>query len=321
MGLFDLFKKVATKKEDSDKIQFTEQTFNNNYDPWAKTTMPRNDNYAIAGFVAYSQHGGNPIGKSNDDYPRYFSYKYYVNDPIKYHKQVIADGYLTEADAKASLKQLTVAQLKEILLNNNLPDKGKKDELIERIIENIDTKTLNLPMLYVPSPKGYEHLDKYNYFFEIEKYNISINDFEYAKEHCHQAAKTNDIIWKILNTRYNECNLSGDFGSARNELYYCAEFLKAEQRFSDALYYYILVLYYDLSGCSNGYSINIEDIFIAPGIASQIFALKEYYVESIPSKCYRHSLPHHYLKQESFSRLINDIFEDKVLDVKNYIRK
>lgn len=317
MGLFNLFKKKEVKKNDAVKIQFTEQIFQNDYDPWAKTTMPRNDNYAIAGFIAYCQHGGNPIGKTNDDYPRYFSYRYYVNDPIKYHKQVIADGYLTEADAKDSLKRLTVVQLKEILLNNNLPEKGKKAELIERILENVDTQNLNLPILYVPTVKGYEHLEKYRYFFEIEKYNISISDFEYAKEHSHPTAKTNDIIWGILNARCNKNNLSGDFGIARNDLYYCAEFLKSEQRFTDALYYYILVLYYDLSGCS----VNFKDISIAPGLSRQIFELKEYYVESIPSKCYRHSLPHHYLKQESFTRFINDIFEDKVLDVKNYVKK
>lgn len=321
MGIFDLLKKITAKKDDADKIQFTEQVFENNYDPWAKTTMPRNDNYAIAGFVAYCQYGGKPIGKTNDDYPRYFSYRYYVNDPIKYHKQVIADGYLTVADAKASLKRLTVAQLKEILLNNNLLEKGKKDELIERIIENVDTQKLNLPILYVPTVKGYEHLEKYKYCFEIEKYDISINDFEHAKEQGHPAAKTNDIIWKILYTRHNKNYLSGDFGIARNDLYYCAEFLKSEQRFTDALYYYILVLYYDLSGCSNGYLVNLEDISIAPGLSKQIFDLKEYYVEAILPKCYRSSLPHHYLSQEAFARLINDIFEDKVLDVKNYVKK
>ena len=246
MGLFDLlnlFKKKEIKKDDADKIQFTEQIFNNDYDPWAITTTSRNDDYAIAGFIAYCQYGGKPIGKTNDDYPRYFSYRYYVNDPIKYHKQVIADGYLAEADAKVSLKQLKVAQLKEILLNNNLPEKGKKDELIERIFENVDTKNLNLPILYVPTEKGYEHFEKYKYLFEIEKYNISINEFEYAKEHGHQAAKTNDIIWRILNDRYNRHYLSGDFGLARNELYHSAELLKSEQRLTDALYYYLLVLY------------------------------------------------------------------------------
>lgn len=318
MGLFDLFKKTTSKNGETEKIQFAEQIPVNNYNPWAKTTMPRNDNYAIAGFIAYCQNGS-PIGKTNDDYPRYFNYKYYVNDPIKYHKQVIADGYLTEADAKISLNRLTVARLKEILLNNNLTEKGKKAELIERIIENIDIKTLNLPILYVPSPKGYEHLDKYKYFFEIEKYNITINDFEQAKKSYHSAAKTNDIIWRILNTRYNEYNMSGDFALARNELYYSAELLESENRLIDALYYYLLVLYYDLSGCANRYIKASEDISIAPELSNKIFNLQEHYLDSMPSRCYDRYLPHHYLKQRSFARLINDIFEDKVLEVKNYI--
>ena len=318
MGLFNLFKKKEVKKDDAENVQFSETFFTNNYNPWENSAISRNDNYAIAGFILYCQRG-KPIGNTNDDYPRYFNYKYYVNDPIKYHKQVIADGYLTEAPPKVTLKHLTVNQLKEILLNNNLSDKGKKDELIEKIAENIDTKTLNLPILYVPTSKGDEHYDKYKYIFEIEKYNISINDFESAKERCHQAAKTNDIIWEILNARYNMHYLSGDFGLARNELYHCAELLKSEQRLTDALYYYLSVLYFDLSGCSNNSSISPENVFVAPGLINQIFSLKEYYLDKMISKCYNHSLPYHCLEQEGFSRLVNDIFEDKVIEMKIYI--
>lgn len=333
MGFFDFLKKssIPTKghqaqiKSTASDVPKTptqpkQSVSNREYDPWEQKVMPRNDNYAIAGFISYCQYGGKPIGKTNDDYPRYFSYRYHVNDPIKYHKKVIADGYLTEAEPIVLLDSLRVAQLKEILASHGLLDKGKRDALINRIAENIDIKTLNLDAVYVPTEIGFAHLKKYAYMFEIEKYNISIDDFENAKQYFHSSSTPHDIIWRILDAKRNSCNLAGDYGLARNELYNMAELLKSENKLTDALYHYLLVLYYDTSGCSNRYIEKIDDLSIAPGITKQIFDLKKYYSDQMPTKCYRHPLPHHYLEQANFTRLIHDIIDDNPIDIKKYVK-
>lgn len=316
MGLLDVFKKKQSK------VQIAwEATTNTDeeYNPWAKTDIPINDNYAIAAFIWISERGAK-VGRTNDDYARYFNYRYGVYDPIKYHKHVIADGYLVEAAPEIALEKLKVEQLKSILSNAGLPSKGKKADLILRITDNVDVKSLNLEKYYVPSEKGMEHLHKYEYVFNLPRYSISFEEFDAHKKTCADNAKPNDIMWQILNSRFNHYNMNGSFGSARNEILNMAMLLKNEEKFVDALYRYALVLYYDINGCGVvAMSENPKDTTLAPGIIEQIRELKEHYDERIVSRCYdRYKLPHCYINKENFEKLLFDIFEDKTIDLTNY---
>lgn len=135
-------------------------------DSCASSVKPgNNEDYAIAAFVRYCSFGGKPIGKRRDVYPSYLNYKFNITAPIKYHKKMIEEGYLCEAPLANSLKLLKVDQLKQILLANGLPEKGKKDELIQRIVEEVDPATLTVDKVYVPTEKGLEHLRKYEHLF------------------------------------------------------------------------------------------------------------------------------------------------------------
>lgn len=313
MGLFDIFKKKAP----SIAFEITEIA-PPAYDPWKDTGLSRNDDCAIAAFVSMSKYGAK-VGDTNDSYPRYFSYEIHVYDPIKYHKQVIADGYLVEAQPNIALEKLKVAQLKEMLESANLPTKGKKNELVKQVIENIDLNTLGLETYYVPSEKGLEHLRKHEYLFEIKKYDISQQDFVRVRDSYSYRIKTNDVIWRILSERFNDYNVDRDYGLARNELLRMAQLLESENRSIDALSYYSLVLYYDTSGLGNGNS--LQNIILPPVIIEKIHKLKDYYDPRIIERCYdRYRLPHHYIERADFERLIFDIFEDKTIDIKNYMK-
>lgn len=311
MGLFDIFKK---KKPEVQTALETTTNAHESYDPWAKTTKSINDDYATAAFIRISEHGAK-VGCTNDDYARYFNYRYGVNDPIRYHKLVIADGYLIEATPEIALGKLKLEQLKSILSNAGLSDRGKKAILVSRIIDNISIESLNLDRYYIPSEKGIEHLRKYEYSFRLFSYNISFEEFDECKKMYTDSTKPNDIMWKILNTRFNDYSARGSYSLARNELLYMAKLLEDEERYVDALYRYVLVLYYDVSGCDVG------DVTLAPGILERIHKLKEYYEEQIVSRCYdRYKLPRCCIDRENFEKLLFDIFEDKTIDIKNYIR-
>lgn len=312
MGFFDLF-----KKKKAVTWEVTENR-NHNYDPWENSKVSRNDNYAIAAFIHISRNGAK-IGRTKDDYARYLNYTFKVNDPIKYHKQVIADGYLVEASPEVSLRKFKVDQLKAILTKANLPDKGKKDELITRIVENIDVNTLNLEKVYVPSEKGLEHLKKYEFVLSLRNYGISWEEYDKFKQPFPDHFKPNDIIWKMLNDRYNQHNLNGDFGLARNELLNSAKLLESEKKYIDTLYHYIIVLYYDTSGCGNNYIAEKPDS-LAPGVVSSIHELKQYYEDRMVDKCFTdYRLPHHYMTKTNFKRLLFDIFEDEAITLKKYL--
>lgn len=309
MGLLDIFKK---KKSDVQITWEVTTSTNKEYDPWAKSNASTNDKYAIAAFIGISEHGAK-IGRTNDDYARYFNYRYGINDPIRYHKRVISDGYLVEASPEVALGKLQVGQLKSILSNAGLSDKGKKADLVSRIIDNIGIESLNLDRYYIPSEKGMEHLRKYEYSFRLSSYNISFDEFDEQKKMYAAEAKPNDIMWQILSSRFNEYNISGSYSQARNELLCMAKLLEHEERYVDALYRYILVLYYDVSGCCGG------DTMVAPGIVERIQKLKDNYDGQIVGRCYdRHRLPHHYISKENFERLLFDIFENETIDIKNY---
>lgn len=314
MGLFDFFKK---KKREA--VKFEIKTEMPTYNVWAQPTLPRNDNYAIAAFIAYSKNGAK-VGKVNDDYPRYFSYDYRVNDPKKYHLNMINEGYLEKAEPDAALRNLKVDQLKEILARNGLSDKGKKDALVLRIMESVDTDSLNLETYYTPTAKGWEHLHKYEYIFSLKNYDIKAEQFEAFKKTCPEYMKPNDIIWKILNERYNQHVVASDYGLARCELLNQAKLLESENKNVDALAAYAAVMYYDTSGYANSGRIKkIDELFLAPAIIKKIFTLKEFYDDRILERCYSNYVPNRYVSKAKFRRLLQDIFDDKAIDIQNYL--
>ena len=278
----------------------------------ATSTKSRNDDYIIAAFVHYCEYGGKPIGKTNNDYPSYFNYDFHVNNPAKHHQKVIDEGYLAPAPLSVSLGNLKVDQLKQILIANGLPEKGKKDALIERIVENVDLSTLKLEVVYVPTDKGWEHLKKYEYLFVVKKYGITPAEFE-AKQAELKSSRTNDVIWRILNDKFNEYNMEGYIGGARNVLNWQAELLASEDKNVDALYHYILVLYYDMKSYGNG---SAEDVWLAPAIVKAIYDKKEYYTAEMVDRCFdRYPLPQYKMSKAKFTKLLNLIFEDETIDL------
>ena len=280
-----------------------------------------NDNYAIAAFIRISERGAT-VGSSNDDYARYFNYEFGVYDPIKYHKRVIEDEFLVEASPDVALGKLKVEQLKSIISNAGLPTKGKKSDLISQIINNVDVTSLNLPKYYVPSEKGRAHLRQYEYVFRLRDYGISWEEYDEYEKSCADYLKPNDIIWQILNRRFNDYNIVERYGLARNELLHMAKLLEYEARNVDALFYYSLVLYYDTSGCGNHVIDEPEEVTIAPAIIESIHRLKDNYNENIIDRCYkRYRFPQHFIDSCNFEKLLLDIFDDKAIDIKNYIGK
>lgn len=317
MGLFDLFKKKQPQTV-SVTITTNEET---HYDPWKNTNQPRNDNYAIAAFISMSEKGA-PVGDSNDDYARYFSYTYKVFDPVKYHKKVIEDGYLTEAPPEYSLKKFKIDQLKVILVEAGLSDKGKKDVLISRIVENIPLSPLNLKQCYLPSEKGLEHLKKFGYVFSLGDYAISWEEYDTFAKDRPGYLKPNDIIWQLLSERFNAHNINGYYRNAGYDIERMGKLLEREGKLLDALSHYVISLYYATSGCESHHHIcKKEEIFISPYLIESINRTGGHYDERILDKCYKtYRLPQHYINKVDFERLLFDIFDDNPIDIQNYIK-
>lgn len=317
MGLFGFGKKKKSKPEISFSI---EETISKPSMTASKATAP-STNYQIAALLNWGQ-SGKPIGQTVEDYSRNLSYQYGISDPIAFHKEVIRDGYLIEGSPKDNLSKLKVAELKEILNKHSLPSTGKKADLIQRILDSVDATTLGIKPIYVLSPKGKAHLDEYAYIFSFQRYGISFEEFDAGKRAYPNLSNPNDIVFRILNDRYNRHNTERSFGLARNDVLCMSYLLADEQHYEDGLFHLIVVLYYDLSGLGNNNLLaEFEDVIVPPGIASLLQKYSCYFDAAMVGRCCeRYALPHHYFTKAQFARCLNDIFEDALQPLTEYVR-
>ena len=99
-------------------------------------------------------------------------YKITEND---LNTQAIKDGFLTQASPLASAQKMKMADLKEILKAHDIKVSGKKDELIERLGDNLSVEELEeiFPeKSYELSSEGQEFIDENDYvlFYEENYY-------------------------------------------------------------------------------------------------------------------------------------------------------
>ena len=319
MGILDLFKNFFTCARTDNK--------NNIHNSINKTT---NDNYPNIDYsmsIFLNWANGKKIGKSLIDYPQYIKYKCNINNPIDFHKKMINDGYLCTPEIDSLLAFYKVTELKQILSKNNLPTTGKKNILIQRIIDNVPKDTLekikNLFKGYVLSEKGRFFIDKNNDYIEIHKnsnWMISLDEYTNKKKQLQFDAHFYDIAWGIFNDRNLQYTHEQNWGLVRNNIFNMYELLNKENKPAQSLLFLLSVLYYDLSGLMNNNILcNLEDIVLAPGIISRILKLKKYYSEDIINNCpFLNQLPYSYFTIDTFKLMLHELLESGDIDLNKY---
>lgn len=318
MGLFDLLKKKTITFESVENSKPS-------YNPWDKEKGNSNNDYATANFLHMLSSQASPIKTSPDGYPRYISYDLKITDPVKKHKELLKEGYLREATVIEILNTFKVADLKSVLETNGLPAKGKKSELLEAATA-IDPAALKLPVMYCVSEKGLEFIEQNTDLIKLFRNPYNITYEEYITTKNNRAISYNDVVWGIFNRR--EMFSGNSYGSKRNNEYHRAKFLKSEGNFVDSLRYYIHTLFFDLNDPSRiipdwakkDWDGSVSPI--SPEILENIFELRANYIPKMAEECYDYLEPSKILiKKKDFARLLNDIFEAKQIDVKNYLPK
>ena len=319
MGILDLFKNFFTCARTDNK--------NNIHNSINKTT---NDNYPNIDYsmsIFLNWANGKKIGESLTDYPQYIKYECNINNPIDFHKKMINDGYLCTPEIDSLLTFYKVTELKQILSKNNLPTTGKKNILIQRIIDNVPKDTLekikNLFKGYVLSEKGRFFIDKNNDYIEIHKnsnWMISLDEYTNKKKQLQFDAHFYDIAWGIFNDRNLQYTHEQNWGLVRNNIFNMSELLNKENKPAQSLLFLLSVLYYDLSGLMNNNILcNFEDIVLAPGIISRILKLKKYYSEDIINNCpFLNQLPYSYFTIETFKLMLHELLESGDIDLNKY---
>ena len=297
MGIFNFRQKEQAASN-------TQQNAPNEYNPWDPSHGYSTTDYSTAVFLSLLSRSPREIGPNADTYPRYVSYELGIHDPIRKHQELLQNGFLRVATQLEILETLKVSDLKNLLGLYGFQAKGKKADLIKAITESIAPVALKLPQMYCVSEKGLEYMRQNEDYINLHgnPYSISYAEFIEVKKQLTPQFKYNDIVWFIFNQR--ELHFPPDaYGLKRNNELYRAQFLKSEGKLTDALYRFIVVLYYD---------IHFPDFDeIIPYIKEQIQSLKEYYSDTMIEKCYRtYSLPNR-IPMDAFKHVLNGIFQEE----------
>ncbi len=186
----------------------------------------------------------------NYNYPQYWTFDYnldFQNTLLKLFKS----GYVKFADASYKLNSLKVAELKEILMDHGLKVSGRKAELIERLVDNLDSSQLeNISKndYFQMTEKGSKTLKKNQhipYFKKISSFKISIHA-------AHKMILENpdmnqySVALYILQKRLNRFNPIKENGLLRNTLYNIAIVYQDMGNFEGELEYLLIVITMDL---------------------------------------------------------------------------
>lgn len=273
------------KKKDKSKteVKFETNEPNNIYNPWDGEDSETN--YSNVSFL--NTLNNRCIGDIDDDYPRYVSYRFGIYHPLKRHIEFINNGFLVPAPPEVSLKKVTIANLKEILIQHHLPTIGKKQDLINSILQNIPIESLNLKTVYILSDKGQSYINTYQYYIDVQKYLsdgiFTIKEFETAKEKNPHLSSDN-IVWKIYNEKYTYYSINFQHEMLRSINYSKYKLLLNSGNLKEALKYLLSTIYFDINGTSKFHK--YSDYSIADHLSKAVHELASEYDHAVLKEVY-----------------------------------
>ena len=179
-------------------------------DKFNETTYKPHVKYAVALMLkAYGKGTAIP-----DNYPLYFERECGLTNPKKLHISLIRKGYLIPSPLKDLLLNLSTAELKTILESCGLKKSGKKEDLVKRILLEVDycilNNYLNDKNYYSLSEKGIVFLKLYSDYIILHKYakfGIDIEEYENYKRLYPYLCCEDILIFihqeKLLSDKYN----------------------------------------------------------------------------------------------------------------------
>lgn len=151
--------------------------------------------------------------QSKSFYQQYLIYDYGIPDPVNFYNTLFEQGFFALADAREVLESYKVTKLKTILEAAGEKKSGKKEELIERIINSVPKERLDelsfTAQLYTLSQKGKEFIKKHEDLIYLHKkrnsWNILLSEYETAKKQLSfKQYSFRDVTWAVFNNRIHK---------------------------------------------------------------------------------------------------------------------
>lgn len=238
------------------------------------------------------------------------------------------NGYLTIGSPEEALHHLTVPVLKDILRNQKLKLSGKKDVLIQRIIENIPIEKYQaqLPKIYVQSEKGEKEVTRHAAYLENSKnyygfMNKEIHDMENQLSESEDLPR--DVLLALFKKHIQEELTKKNFRNVSDLYHKLYIFSNNRCKKKEALKFLLIAKFIDLSGMdnqnlvgpyrsleyifSNGDWSNVDKLVTALNLSDN--DLKSLYIEALEKS--NLTLPFSYFDKETIFSIIIDELHGK----------
>lgn len=268
------------------------------------------------------------ISDNINDYVQYFVYRYNVN-PIKLSRRLVKENYLSlginDTNKYEFISSLKNEKLKAILKNKNLKCGGKKNILVDRIIENYTLdELLNLfpyaNELYYLTDKGLrlitENQDLIKLHQTYSNYMIEYEDYIKAK-HSINSNNFEETCLEIFKMREQNHIINKNWGLLRNTYFNIYGILKKVGENEQACEYLIKSIYIDLSGMYNNNL--VSELHNSNLCWSKFFKKeKEFYQEEYVDLCLNIPLPFHYFNIKNIKSILTDIITKENINIDDY---
>lgn len=270
MGIFNLFKKkpVVVNSQVPQPPTMPAKSIN------TKETITNNETQTLENMIKQavpSREGlypheilmleyANTYKTNENTFQNFWKWEYFVLNPQSVLDSLFERGFICRSDVPSALKHLHVVDLKSMLSKIGEKTTGKKEDLINRILETYTPDDLEkeLPVRnYTLTEKGEEELKCNEYvsylhrhhYMSVWEMNIRLYKNNPSK------LKYRDILWGYFNEQSDVHFQNYNFGLYRNIRLNMHDFLVEEGKFKTALKLLIEVISYDLSGLGNNDSI------------------------------------------------------------------
>lgn len=287
-------------------------------DPHEPEIPPLQGDYAKTVFLWVTSRSS--VITPSFSYPGYLLYECGIRNAAQYLQSLFEEGCYAEASSVDRLAALKVTELKPLLLELELPVSGKKDALIQRILDHSDDafilKHCPDPM-YTLSEKGRTFLEEHDDYVKLHthksRWGVSWQEYDSRKR---PGQSFHDVMWGIFNERV----LKEQFNFGRNAYLNMYQLLVEEGRRSEAVEMLLRVLYIDLSGADcvqkreffskkelkDDFSISIT---LAPGINQSISEYQDVYTDEIINRLYEWKLPMNICSKKLFTSIVHSALD------------
>lgn len=189
----------------------------------------------------------------NNSFQSFWYYQYSVAEPQAVLDSLYERGFIEVGDLRSALDKLKLTEIKEELKQLNQKVTGKKNELIDRLMEMADINSLNekySERYYVLTAKGEQELKENQYVSYLHR-NKVMSVWEMNRRIAETHKPYRDILWGFFNEQSTFHFSKFNFGLYRNTRLDMYKFLMEEDKPKTAFHMLCEVLAVDLSGLHN----------------------------------------------------------------------